>query len=141
MKNQFMLKNFYKNKSVILTIHYPDHRVKTIWRLPNVDDKKTASYDNCRYLIDTETEYFSLSNGVPLFTYKYNEIKPMNVLKDVISATTSEEFEKTSNNTFFKQMHDAQTKGSDINWSMYALLAIIAVGGILIYLMTKGGAV
>lgn len=138
MKNQFLIKNIYKNTAVIAVIHYPNHRVREVWALPHQSDKNIIHVDDGEYSIDTTTEYFSLKNGVPCFTYQYKEKKPLNVLKDIQEQYTAQEFKQITNNTFIRQVHKAQSGVSDINWAMLSFFAIIVVGGLLYYVMTKG---
>lgn len=138
MTNQFIIKNFHKNKAVIAIIHYPNHRVREVWALPHPSDKNIIHIGDGEYSIDTTTDYFSLKNGVPCFTYQYKEKKPINVLKDIQEQYTAQEFKQITNNTFIRQVHKAQSGVSDINWAMLTLLVCIAGFALLYYVITKG---
>ena len=127
--NQWTIKNFYKNKAVILVIHYPNHRVKEYWALPNKGEQNTASVlkDQTRYNIDTETQYFAIRNGVPVFTYKHNEINPINILQESLSPYPAHEFETAMLNKVVPEIHKASSGKPTIDWAMISAFVGIAV--------------
>ncbi|MEM0172963.1 MAG: hypothetical protein QXI16_00485 [Sulfolobaceae archaeon] len=141
--NSWTVKTFFKSKAVILVIHYPNKRVKEFWVLPNKDDLNTATVakDNTRYIIDTEKVPFSIRSGVPLFTYKHNEAKPINILKDTHSAFLADEIEAMAQNKIVKEFNRAVNRKGITDWAFYAFLAIIGMGAIIIYMISQNGGV
>lgn len=139
MKNQFLIKTFFKNKAVIIVIHYPNHRVKEYWALPHPEDKTIVHVDDGEYSIDTTTEYFSLKNGVPMFTYQWKERKPLNVLKDTQETYTAQMFQDITSNTFMRQANNITSGKSAVDLTVITLLAVVVGFGVLFYLLQNGG--
>lgn len=135
--NSWAVRNFFKKQAVIAVIHYPNHRVREFWVLPNKDDRNTITIENdsTRYSIDTETEYFSLRSGIPVFTYKHNEHKPINLLKNTHSTTKADEIEAMANNKIVKEINRAVAKKGNTDWAFIGVVVMVVGFAIMLYYM------
>lgn len=134
MKSQWVIRKFKKNKAVRTIVHYPDLRVKTIWCIPK---DNLITIDKRTYRCDTKVDYFSLWNGIPTFTYKYDRVEPIRVDDKQDSQMTSDEFNVAINNKVVEEIFRASDKKMDLItiaiFAMVAIAIIVAVAGFFLY--------
>lgn len=128
MKNQFIIKRFMKKKAVKAVIVYPDKRIKMFWAIPK---DNTLTIGEKAYLCDASIHPFYLMNNIPTFTYKHDNIVPIDMesLANDTNEITSSALKALINNKIIKDMYD-EMNGSNMNLGM--ILSIVSVAAVII---------
>jgi len=136
IKNEWLIKHFYKNKAIRAIIHYPDHRIRLYWCIP-VNGNVTIN--NKTYSCDANRDYFSLFNRIPTFTYQVDKIEPLRFDDIKPSAYSASEYNTAINNKIVRDIFSANdNKKMDlVSAVIVGMVAIVLIVGVAMFFLYK----
>ena len=135
---EWLIKNFSKDKAVIVYFVKEDARIKKHWCIPNSDGTVSLPSINASIVITKETRYLTTKHNIPTYVAHYENCESMDLTNLNERYLTAEQLDLIIENEELAKAYRASQKHSLSNEGMFILIAL-AVGflGMFYFFNTK----